>query len=93
MLVFAGLSLIDLRTLAMIWRADRVEAGISVLTTLGVVGLGITKGVLLAVVLALLRFIQTTARPKIERLGLVEGRCPASTRSTATRTPMPCRAS
>ncbi len=72
-LVFAGLSLIDLRTLLLIWRADRVEAAISVLTTLGVVGLGITRGVLLAVVLALLRFIQTIARPKVEQLGLVEG--------------------
>ncbi|MCX5494444.1 sulfate permease [Kaistia dalseonensis] len=72
-LVFAGLSLIDLTTLRQIWRADRIEAAISVLATLGVVGLGITKGVLFAVVLALLRFIQLTARPGVDRLGSVEG--------------------
>ncbi len=72
-LVFAGLSLIDVKTLRLIWRADRFEAAISVLATLGVVGLGITKGVLFAVVLALLRFIQLTARPGMDRLGTVDG--------------------
>lgn len=72
-LVFAGLSLVDVKTLRLIWRADRVEAAISILATLGVVGLGITSGVLFAVVLALLRFIQMTARPGVEHLGSVEG--------------------
>ncbi|MCX5512962.1 SulP family inorganic anion transporter [Kaistia algarum] len=72
-LVFAGLSLIDVKTLRLVWRADRVEAAISVLATFGVVGLGITKGVLFAVVLALLRFIQLTARPSMDRLGSVDG--------------------
>lgn len=72
-LVFAGLSLVDLRTLGLIWRADRVEAAISVLATAGVVGLGIIEGVLMAAILALLRFLQITARPRVEILGRVEG--------------------
>lgn len=72
-LVFAGLSLLDLKTLRLIYLADRMEAAISVLATLGVIGLGVTRGVLLAVVLAILRFIQLTARPRIELLGQVDG--------------------
>ncbi|WP_378941973.1 SulP family inorganic anion transporter [Mesorhizobium sp. ANAO-SY3R2] len=72
-LVFAGLSLLNLRTLRLIWQADRLEAAISVLATAGVIGLGVTRGVLLAVVLAVLRFIQLSARPSIEELGRVEG--------------------
>lgn len=72
-LVFAGLSLLDLKNLRLIFRADRIEGSISLLATLGVVGLGVTRGVLLAVVLALLRFVQLTSRPEVEELGEVEG--------------------
>jgi len=72
-LVFAGLSLFDAKSLRLIFRADRVEGAISVLAMLGVVGLGVTRGVLLAVILALLRFVQLTSRPRVEVLGTVEG--------------------
>jgi len=72
-LVMAGLSLVDLSTLRLIWRADRTEAAISILATLGVVGLGATQGILVAVVLALLRFVRLTARPRVEVLGRVAG--------------------
>ena len=72
-LVFAGLSLFDAKGLRLIFRADPVEGAISVLAMLGVVGLGVTRGVLLAVILALLRFVQLTSRPRVEALGIVEG--------------------
>lgn len=72
-LVMAGVSLVDLTTLRLIWRADRAEAAISILATLGVVTLGATQGILVAVVLALLRFVRLTARPRVEILGRVEG--------------------
>lgn len=72
-LVMAGLSLVDVRTLRLIYRAEHVEAAISVLATLGVVLLGATQGILVAVVLALLRFVRLTARPRVEILGRVEG--------------------
>ncbi len=73
MLVYASLSLFDIRTLKEIWRIDRIEVGLAVITTLGVVALGAINGILIAVGLALIRFVQMTARPKDEILGAVEG--------------------
>lgn len=72
-LVMAGLSLMDRATFALIARADRSEAAICLLATTGVVMLGATRGILVAVVLALLRFLRLTARPRVEILGRVEG--------------------
>lgn len=72
-LVYAGLSLVDLRTLALIWRADRAEAAISVLATAGVVAFGAIQGILVAVILAVLRFVRVSARPRVEILGRIEG--------------------
>jgi high affinity sulfate transporter 1 len=73
MLVYASLSLFDTRALREIWRIDRIEVGLAVVTTLGVVALGAINGILIAVGLALVRFVQMTARPKDEVLGEVEG--------------------
>jgi MFS superfamily sulfate permease-like transporter len=72
-LVMAGLLLIDVETLKLIYRIDPVEAFISVLATLGVVAVGPVNAILFAVVLALLRLIKVLARPHIEILGKVEG--------------------
>ena len=73
LLVYASLSLFNIRTLREFWRIDRVEVGLAIVTTLGVVTLGAINGILIAVGLALIRFVQTTARPKDEILGTVEG--------------------
>ncbi len=73
MLIYASLSLFDVRDLKQIWRIDRIEVGLAVITTLGVVALGAINGILIAVGLALIRFLQTTARPKDEILGAVDG--------------------
>jgi high affinity sulfate transporter 1 len=72
LLVFASLSLFDTRTLRQIWSIDRIEVGLAVVTTLGVIAMGAINGILVAVVLALLRFVQLTARPKDEVLGAVD---------------------
>lgn len=72
-LVFSGFSLFDVKTLRNIWRVDKQEVGLSVLTTLGVVAVGAINAILVAVVLALLRFVKVTARPRDEVLGEVEG--------------------
>jgi high affinity sulfate transporter 1 len=72
-LVFAGLSLVDLRSLALIWRADRAEAAISLLATAGVVAFGAIQGILVAVLLAVLRFVRISARPRVEILGRIAG--------------------
>jgi high affinity sulfate transporter 1 len=72
-LVFAAISLIDVRTLRDIWKIDRIEVGLAVTTMLGVVAVGAINGILIAVGLALARFVKQTARPRDEVLGKVEG--------------------
>jgi high affinity sulfate transporter 1 len=73
LLIFASFSLFDVRTLREIWRIDRAEVGLAVITTLGVVAVGAINGILIAVGLALVRFVKVTARPKDEVLGTVDG--------------------
>jgi high affinity sulfate transporter 1 len=73
LLIFASLSLFDIKTLREFWRIDRLEVGLAIVTTLGVVAFGAINGILIAVGLALVRFIQMTARPKDEVLGSVDG--------------------
>jgi high affinity sulfate transporter 1 len=73
LLVFASISLFDARTLREIWSIDRTEVGLAVITTLGVVALGAIGGILMAVGLALVRFVKLTARPRDEVLGTVDG--------------------
>jgi high affinity sulfate transporter 1 len=72
-LVMAGLSLVDIATVRLIYRIDRTEASLSVIATLGVVALGAVNAILVAVALALVRFIKLLSRPSIEILGKVEG--------------------
>jgi len=72
-LVFSALTLFDASTLKEIWKIDRLEVGLSVITTLGVVAVGAIDGVLIVVALALARFVKQIARPRDEVLGQVEG--------------------
>lgn len=72
-LVFAALSLFDARTLREIWRFDRLDFGLAVVTMLAVVAVGAINGILVAVGLALARFVKQIARPRDEILGEVEG--------------------
>jgi MFS superfamily sulfate permease-like transporter len=59
-------------TLRDIWKIDRLEFGLAVTTMLGVVAVGPIKGILIAVALALARFVKQIARPRDEVLGIVE---------------------
>ena len=72
-LIYAAFSLFDLSTLRAIWKIDRLEVGLAVATTLGVVAVGAIDGILVAVGLALARFVHQTARPRAEVLGQIEG--------------------
>jgi high affinity sulfate transporter 1 len=72
-LIFAALSLFDVGTLRVIWKYDRLEVGLSLITTLGVVSVGAINGILIAVALALARFVKQAARPRDEVLGKVDG--------------------
>jgi len=68
-LITAAISLVDVRALREILRIERGGFLLALLTMLGVVWIGPIQAVLIAVVLALLRFIQVAARPGIELLG------------------------
>ena len=72
-LVFAAFSLFDVKALTEIWKIDRLEFGLAMITTLCVVAVGAINGVLIAVALALARFVKQTARPRAEVLGKVDG--------------------
>src|SRR5205809_250540 len=72
-LVKAAFSLVDLKALQMIYKIDRRESARSVLAMLGVVAVGAIHAILVAVALAILRFVKLVSRPKIEVLGKVEG--------------------
>ena len=72
-LVKAALSLIDVTALRTIYKIDRREFALSILATLGVVAVGAIQAILVAVALAIVRFIRLVSRPKIEILGEVKG--------------------
>ena len=62
-----------MRTVTRLSGLATVTGSASIVAPLGVVTLGSMQGILLAVVLALLRFIRIVARPSCEVLGKVEG--------------------
>ena len=72
-LIAAALSLLDVISLRQFWRMDRREFGLSLITTAGVVALGSINGILVAVALAIIRFVKHTARPSVELLGEEKG--------------------
>jgi high affinity sulfate transporter 1 len=72
-LIKAASSLVDVRAFRDILRVDRREFLLAVLTMLGVVWFGAINAVLLAVLLALLRFVRIVARPDVELLGVQDG--------------------
>ena len=72
-LVKAAFSLLDIRTLKLFYQVDRRELALSLLATLGVATVGAVQAILVAVILALLRFVRLVSRPKVEILGTVAG--------------------
>jgi high affinity sulfate transporter 1 len=68
-LVKSAVSLVDVKAFRDILRIERGEFLLAVLTMLGVVWFGAINAVLLAVLLALLRFVRITARPDMALLG------------------------
>jgi high affinity sulfate transporter 1 len=72
-LLYAAFALFDVSTLRDIWKIDRLEFGLAIITMLGVVAVGPIKGILIVVALALARFVKQIARPRDEILGIVEG--------------------
>ena len=72
-LVGAAFSLFNVRALREFYQIDRRELALSLLATIGVVTVGTTKAIFVAVILALLRFVSLISRPRVEVLGSVAG--------------------
>ncbi len=68
-LVKAALTLVDVATLRTLFKLDRQEFALSVMATLGVVAVGAVQAILVAVVLATIRFVKLMSRPPVEILG------------------------
>jgi MFS superfamily sulfate permease-like transporter len=64
--------LIDFKTFIKLKKVSRSEFRIALVTLLSVMFIGVMQGILLAVLMALIRFLLRTARPMDHRLGLVE---------------------
>ncbi len=71
-LVMAAYSLVDIKTMRMLWLETKSEFVISIIAMLGVIAVGSIDAILFAVILALLRFVHIVARPTCEVLGEVE---------------------
>lgn len=72
-LIMAALSLLDLSSLKRFWIIDRREFLLSLIATFGVIWVGAIEAILVAVLLALVRFVRLAARPRCEVLGTIPG--------------------
>lgn len=72
-LLMAGWGLIDFRALRGFWRLSRFEFALCVLTTVGVLSVGVLPGIFVAIMLALLRLLYLTYRPHDAVMGWVHG--------------------
>ncbi|AOY00840.1 SulP family inorganic anion transporter [Jeongeupia sp. USM3] len=72
-LIASAIGLMDLRGLIALRRYSRAEFNIALATLLGVVIIGVMPGILMAVGLALLRFLAQIARPSDQLFGRIGG--------------------
>lgn len=71
-IIIAISKLFNIKEMKSIWHAWRTEAGLAVVTVLGVTILGIFQGLLLAIILAIANMIRTSAFPNDAELGVAE---------------------
>ncbi|WP_062314080.1 SulP family inorganic anion transporter [Demequina rhizosphaerae] len=71
--VAAVLGLIDLPALARLWRMNRLDAVLSLAASAGVLVIGVLEGIVVAIVLSLLAFVDRSWRPYRAELGRVRG--------------------
>lgn len=74
LLIFAGINLIDLRSLLEMYRLDRTAAIFSLITTAGVLIVGVLPGIIVGILLSLAYLIRFMARPFDAVLCSAEGR-------------------
>src|SRR5205807_8025011 len=65
--------LVDVRALRHLWRVSRLEFRISMVALVGVLLLGILKGVLVAAIVSLLMLLAGASRPHVAFLGRLPG--------------------
>jgi high affinity sulfate transporter 1 len=71
-LIVSAIGLIDFKTFIKLGKVSASEFRIALVTLLAVLFIGVMQGILLAVLMALIRFLMRTARPVDYRLGLIE---------------------
>ncbi|MFU7402752.1 SulP family inorganic anion transporter [Pseudomonas aeruginosa] len=72
-LLLAGLGLIDVQALKGFWKLSRFEFSLCLLTTVGVLSVGVLPGIFVAVSIAVLRLLYYTYRPSDAVLGWMHG--------------------
>jgi SulP family sulfate permease len=72
-LIYTAITLIDVREQRRLWAIHRPSALISIVTSIGVVALGVLPGILVGVVLSLLKVLSQISRPQDALLGRVPG--------------------
>jgi high affinity sulfate transporter 1 len=72
-LIVAAVGLFDVAETRRLWKIDRLEFAVSIITTLGVVALDILNGILMAVLTAILLLLMRVSRPPDAVLGRVSG--------------------
>ena len=72
--IVAGTALFDLSTMRWLWRVRRSEFILCLAALLGVAVIGVLQGIVIAIVLSLLAFLQRVWRPYDATLGRVPGR-------------------
>ncbi len=72
-LLMAGWGLIDVQSLRKIWALSRFEFFLCVFTTIGVLGVGVLPGIIIAVTLAILRLLYSIYQPSDAVLGWAPG--------------------
>ncbi|WP_073669356.1 SulP family inorganic anion transporter [Pseudomonas aeruginosa] len=72
-LLLAGWGLIDVQALKGFWKLSRFEFSLCLLTTVGVLGVGVLPGIFVAVSIAVLRLLYYTYHPSDAVLGWMHG--------------------
>ena len=72
--IVAGTSLFDLATMRWLWHVRRSEFVLCLVALLGVAIVGVLQGIVIAIVLSLLAFLQRVWRPYDATLGRIPGR-------------------
>jgi SulP family sulfate permease len=72
-IIVAVARLVDIPSIRALWRYDRIDGAVFAVTVIGVLALGIEKGIAAGVIASLVGFSARNARPHIAVLGRIRG--------------------